>query len=485
MLRNSLRTTLSVAVTAAILGVFGAAASAAAEPTASPLPASQTTVHIGVTPFGCSRAASGHTIGCLGYFGPRTASRSASVAHGARPDTTGSSTTVGLTPAKLISAYNLTGTSGAGRTVAIVDAQDDPKAESDLATYRAAYGLPPCTTANGCFKKVNQNGATSPLPATDYGWAEEISLDLDMVSAICPTCHILLVEANTPDTTPLATAVNTAATTPGVVAVSNSYGGAEDATTLPADASFNHVGIAITASSGDSGYGVEWPASSRYVTAVGGTSLTTATNARGWTETAWGSAGSGCSAQEVKPAWQHDTGCAFRTVADVSAVADPEHRRRRLRLLQQLRDQQLLRLPARARAGLRSRRLGAGRRHERVVTDHRERVRAGRQHRLDRLRLVPVQPHRLAERRDQRLERKLRRHLPLHGGLGLRRPDRPRHPERHRRVLTSPPQARASHEPALAPALYGSDATPFGRNRRPVTRSETPVRSRYGVIPPR
>jgi subtilase family serine protease len=232
-------------------------------------------------------------------------------------------TPTGLLPADLQSAYKVAGAHGSGRTVAIVDAQDDPKAEADLGVYRSKLGLPACTTANGCFKKVNQNGQASPLPATDYGWAEEISLDLDMVSAICPDCHILLVEANTPDDTSLGTAVDTAAATPGVVAISNSYGGSEDSTQLAADAHFNHPGIAVTASSGDSGYGVSWPASSQYVTAVGGTKLTKASNARGWTETAWSGAGSGCSAYEPKPSWQHDASCAKRTVADVSAVADP------------------------------------------------------------------------------------------------------------------------------------------------------------------
>ncbi len=309
MHRSLLRSVLVLAVAATVGIAMATPAQAAPAPR---------TVHAGVTAFGCARAASTHRIGCLGFFSPRTVTYG-----GVHPSTTGSSTTVGLTPAQLISAYHLTGTSGAGRTVAIVDAQDDPNAESDLAKYRTAYSLPACTTANGCFKKVNGNGAASPLPATDYGWAEEISLDLDMVSAICPTCHILLVEASSSDTAPLATAVNTAATTPGVVAVSNSYGGAEDASTIPYDADYNHTGVAITASSGDGGYGVEWPAALPYVTAVGGTSLKTATNTRGWTETAWADAGSGCSVQETKPAWQHDTGCAKRTVADVSAVADP------------------------------------------------------------------------------------------------------------------------------------------------------------------
>jgi subtilase family serine protease len=230
---------------------------------------------------------------------------------------------VGLGPTQIQSAYKLAGLDAAGRTVAIVDAYDDPRAESDLATFRNTYHLPACTTANGCFKKVNQNGATSPLPAGDYGWAEEISLDLDAVSSACPSCHILLVEASSPNTDPLGTAVNTAAATPGVVAISNSYGGAEDSTITGADHYFNHPGIAVTASSGDSGYGVSWPASSQYVTAVGGTTLATASNARGWNEATWSGAGSGCSAFEPKPAWQHDAGCAKRTVADVSADADP------------------------------------------------------------------------------------------------------------------------------------------------------------------
>ncbi|HEX3336775.1 MAG TPA: hypothetical protein VHS54_09960 [Jatrophihabitans sp.] len=229
---------------------------------------------------------------------------------------------VGYGPAQIQSAYKLAGLQSGGRTVAIVDAYDNPKAEADLKVYRAAYGLPPCTTANGCFRKVNQNGAAGPLPKGDYGWAEEISLDLDAVSAACPDCHLLLVEANAPTDVALMTAVDTAVRL-GATSVSNSYGGTEDGTILASDAHLNHPGVAITASTGDSGYGVSWPASSPYVTAVGGTTLKAATNARGWTETVWSGAGSGCSAFEPKPAWQTDTGCAKRTVGDVSADADP------------------------------------------------------------------------------------------------------------------------------------------------------------------
>ncbi|NDZ78115.1 peptidase S8 [Streptomyces sp. SID10853] len=229
----------------------------------------------------------------------------------------------GLGPSSLQAAYNLPSASaGSGATVAIVDAYDDPKAESDLATYRSQYGLPACTTANGCFKKVGQSG-TSSLPSADGGWAEEISLDLDMVSAACPSCKILLVEATTPTMDNLGTAVNSAVKL-GAKYVSNSYGGGESSSDSSYDTKyFNHPGVAITVSSGDDGYGAEYPAASRYVTAVGGTSLKTASSTRGWVDTVWNGAGSGCSGYDAKPSWQKDTGCAKRTVADVSAVADP------------------------------------------------------------------------------------------------------------------------------------------------------------------
>jgi len=232
-------------------------------------------------------------------------------------------TPAGYGPADLQSAYNLpSSTAGAGQTVAIVDAYDDPNAAADLSVYRSTYGLPPCTTASGCFRKVNQSGGTR-APKANGGWAQEISLDLDMVSAVCPNCKILLVEASTSSLTNLGTAVNTAVRL-GANVVSNSYGGGESSSDTSYDASyFNHPGVAITVSSGDSGYGVQYPAASQFVTAVGGTSLSRASNARGWSETVWSGAGSGCSAYDSKPAWQTDAGCLKRTVADVAAVADP------------------------------------------------------------------------------------------------------------------------------------------------------------------
>jgi subtilase family serine protease len=239
----------------------------------------------------------------------------------------------GYNPADLQSAYALpSSTNGSGQTVAIVDAYNDPNAEADLGTYRSQFSLPLCTTANGCFRKVNQSGGTN-YPRNNGGWAQEISLDLDMVSAICPNCHILLVEASSSSMTNLGTAVNEAAKL-GATEISNSYGGGESSSDTSYDASyFNHSGIAITVSSGDGGYKVEYPAASRYVTAVGGTSLVRASNARGWSESVWSTsstegAGSGCSAYDPQPAWQKmltniTSVCARRAVADVSAVADP------------------------------------------------------------------------------------------------------------------------------------------------------------------
>ncbi|NKQ55774.1 peptidase S8 [Amycolatopsis sp. K13G38] len=256
-----------------------------------------------------------------GATSPGTARCHAKVGVDASGAPAASPSPVGLVPADLQSAYKLPTTAGAGKTVAIVDAFDDPNVESDLGVYRAKFGLPACTTANGCFTKIDQRGGTK-YPRGDTGWGEEISLDVDMVSAACPDCKILLVEADSAALTDLSAGVKTAAGR-GAAAISNSYGGSEYSGETSADAAYHHPGIAVTASSGDSGYGVEYPAASPEVVAVGGTSLSRASNSRGWSETAWSGGGSGCSAYEPKPSWQTDPGCAKRTVADVSAVADP------------------------------------------------------------------------------------------------------------------------------------------------------------------
>ncbi len=225
----------------------------------------------------------------------------------------------GLAPVDLQAAYKLpSSTAGKGQTVAIVDAYDYPNAESDLGVYRKQYGLSACTAANGCFRKVNQNGGTN-YPQASSGWSTEMALDMDMVSAACPNCHILLVEADDSSTTNMGLAVDEAVKL-GAKIVSNSYGGGSS---TGYDTHFRHPGIIFTASSGDSGYGAQAPAVYNSVVAVGGTSLQKDNSTRGWNETAWSGTGSGCSVREPKPSWQKDTGCAKRAENDVSAVADP------------------------------------------------------------------------------------------------------------------------------------------------------------------
>ncbi|SEF46270.1 Kelch motif-containing protein [Actinacidiphila yanglinensis] len=235
----------------------------------------------------------------------------------------------GYGPSDIQSAYDLPSTT-ASPTVAIVDAFDDPKAESDLAVYRAQFGLPACTTANGCFTKVDQNGGTDYPPAPPAGddWPSEISLDLDAVSAACPACHILFVEADTDaNGDSLPTAVETARTM-GAKYISMSWGGSEDGTENAADEQyFDHPGIVYTASSGDNGYeaGTIYPSTSQYVVSVGGTSLQRVSgSARGWAESAWDGAGSGCSVDVTKPGRQSGiSACDTRADTDISAVADP------------------------------------------------------------------------------------------------------------------------------------------------------------------
>jgi subtilase family serine protease len=226
----------------------------------------------------------------------------------------------GFGPNELRNAYHVP--AGGKGTIAIVDAQDATAAEADLGVYRKQFGLPECTTANGCFKKVNQRGEQGNYPAPDSGWGSEIMLDIEMASAICPACKIVLVEADGADIDNLGTAVNMAVSL-GADVVSNSWGGPEDDTTVPSEKYFNHPGVAIFASSGDSGFGASSPASSQFVIGVGGTSLVKSKSSRGWAERAWSGAGAGCSAFVTKPSWQTDTGCGKKTISDVSAVADP------------------------------------------------------------------------------------------------------------------------------------------------------------------
>jgi subtilase family serine protease len=326
----------AVGTAALVLAGLGTAVDASAAPatttTARTTAAASTAAKVTWSP-ACSTPAKGQ-MACkaLRVTGGTTAFQKAGAhADAVTPKAADAATPSGYGPSNLQSAYGLTSaaaSNGSGETIAIVDAYNDPNAEADLAKYRSYYGLSACTTANGCFKKVSQTGSTTSLPSSDTGWSEEISLDVDMASAICPNCNILLVEATSATMANLGKAVNEAVTL-GAKYVSNSYGGSESSSDSTYDTSyFNHPGVAITVSAGDSGYGAEYPAASKYVTSVGGTALSTSSNSRGWTESVWETSstegtGSGCSSYDAKPTWQTDTGCSKRTIADVSAVADP------------------------------------------------------------------------------------------------------------------------------------------------------------------
>ncbi len=271
----------------------------------------------------------------------------------------------GLTPADLASAYSFSPTAtGSGQTVAIVDAFDDPKIEKDLATFDSNYALPACTAGNGCFTKVGQTGSTSALaPADNSGWSVEISLDVETVHSVCQNCKILLVEANSESDGDLAAAVNEAVAL-GADEVSNSYGSFEgEEEESPQDiAAYDHPGVAIVASSGDSGY-FDWdeiaelepaperpdaPAIYPTVVAAGGTALKLTGRGARKSESVWNDSGQpgsngtfkhakqfsatggGCSSLFTAPAWQQQaagwaaSGCGtHRLSADVSAVADP------------------------------------------------------------------------------------------------------------------------------------------------------------------
>lgn len=248
------------------------------------------------------------------------AARSAGAA-AAQPAATTTTPPAGLSPANLQQAYDLqSATGGSGQTVALVTAYDDPTAAGDLAAYRTQYSLAACTVADGCFKKVGQTGSTTSLPGTSAEWTAPVAESLDAISAICPNCHILLVEANSAATADLAAAENEA-TVIGARFITNDWTGPESASETTYDSSFS-PDVVITAPAGDAGYGATYPAASPNVIAVGGTTLTASSGSpRGYTEAAWADTGSGCSAYEPKPSWQTDTGCAGRTMNDLAADA--------------------------------------------------------------------------------------------------------------------------------------------------------------------
>lgn len=235
----------------------------------------------------------------------------------------------GYGPADFHGAYSTATTTPNQRVIAIVDAYDHPSILSDLNTYSTTFHIPTLPACSGpigsspvpCFQKVNQRGGAS-YPQVNAGWDLEIALDVEAAHAMCQNCSLLLVEADSASYGNLMAAVDTAASS-GANVISNSYGSAEFSGETLYDSHLNLPGKAIIFSSGDSGYGAEYPAASSLVTAVGGTTLNLNPDKTWNSETAWSGAGSGCSAYEAKPAFQTDPLCANRTVSDVSADADP------------------------------------------------------------------------------------------------------------------------------------------------------------------
>lgn len=229
----------------------------------------------------------------------------------------------GLSPAQVRAAYGFSTTStGAGKTIAIVDAYDAPNIESDLAVFSSAFGLPACTTANGCFTKVNQTGQTH-YPRVNSGWALEIALDVEWAHAIAPGAHILLVEASSNSFTNLMAAEDYAKA--HAQYVSNSWGGSEFSSESSYDSHFARTGVAFFVSSGDNGEPAEYPSASPNVVSVGGTSLSFAADGS-ITETGWSGSGGGCSAYEAPPPGQNtgSVNCAGkRATPDISLDADP------------------------------------------------------------------------------------------------------------------------------------------------------------------
>ena len=326
--------------------VFGLAllwVQAAAASEVSPLPAADYSVHAA-----CGVQAAGHarclalelvpeTAGARARTHPLGMTRSAPIRAGKAAEGAD-----GLRPQDLHSAYALPATAPSAQTIAVIDAYNDPEAETDLGVYDEEFGLPACTAANGCFTKLNQEGKASPLPKTEGGWSLEISLDIEVAHAVCQNCHILLVEAKTSSYANLEAAEDTAAAA-GATEISNSWGGEPPSVD---SAAFNHPGVVITAAAGDEGYlnwdaknkdergFADYPASSPHVIAVGGTHLELKSPANTWeSETVWngdGATGGGCSTRFDAQPWQRElsnwsaVGCSSgRAVSDVAADADP------------------------------------------------------------------------------------------------------------------------------------------------------------------
>lgn len=232
----------------------------------------------------------------------------------------------GLTPAQVSHAYgfNRISSQGKGQVIALVNAYDNPNIEADLAVFNKHFGLPACTTRNGCFTKIYANGKK---PNTDAGWAGEIALDVEWAHAMAPAAKIILVEAKSSNMTDLFQAVQVAVKK-GATVVSMSWGGSEFPEEKQYDEIFNNPTVTFVAASGDSGTGIIYPAASPYVLAVGGTTLSIDSFGNYQGETAWSGSGGGLSTIENWPSSQSGfpipNANNMRGLPDVAYNADPE-----------------------------------------------------------------------------------------------------------------------------------------------------------------
>ena len=329
----------AVMAVAVMLALLGAPSAAAAGPGAGPSWTHQD-VHV-CNPAGTDQAACTSIARVLYENGiPYQAATPAQLQAAARAAASISFTAVGIR-----TAYGITGQGDPSRVIAIVDAYDDPGAFSHLTTYRNSMLSPSQAPINNCslsqltgltssastpcFTKVNQTGQASPLPSANSGWSNEIDLDLQAASAVCPMCSLLLLEANSSSFGNLGTAATTASNAPHVLAISNSFGTQGDVaeSAYPAWNNAATTGIAVLAAAGDWGYGTSFPASSTNVIGVGGTTLAVSSTTGARTgETAWTSTGSGCSSYNLAPSWQVIPGSpcgSMKAVSDLSADADP------------------------------------------------------------------------------------------------------------------------------------------------------------------
>jgi subtilase family serine protease len=213
---------------------------------------------------------------------------------------------------------------GAGQTIGIVDAYDDANAEADLGVFSKRFGLPTCTTSNGCFLKVYE---TSRKPVANANWAVETSLDIQWAHAIAPQAKIVLVEASSNNLSDLIAAVDVAVKH-GASAVSMSWTSGEFSSERNLDNHFVASGVTFLAASGDTGFGVAYPAASPDVIAVGGTTLALNANGNYSSETAWSGSGGGQSVYEFEPVVQAqlpipDDSRGTRGTPDVSYNANP------------------------------------------------------------------------------------------------------------------------------------------------------------------